>query len=57
MSRRYLARYTLSDGTRGALQISAAHSFDVIDLLVLRFAHQLTGCSISSSERLEEASA
>ncbi|NKI97560.1 hypothetical protein [Rhizobacter sp. SG703] len=38
MSRRYIARYTLSDGTRGALQVVAAHSFDVIDLLVHRFA-------------------
>jgi len=38
LSRRYLARYTLSDGTRGALQISAAHSFDVIDLLVRSFS-------------------
>lgn len=38
MSRRYLARYTLSDGTRGALRLSAAHSFDVIDLLVRSFS-------------------
>jgi hypothetical protein len=44
MSRRYLARYTLSDGTRGALQISAAHSFDVIDLLVRSFSNLRT-CS------------
>lgn len=44
MTRQYLARYTLSDGTRGALQIAAAHSFDVIDLLVRRFS-TLRTCS------------
>lgn len=38
MSRRYLARYTLRDGTRGTLQVSATHSFDVIDLLVRSFS-------------------
>ena len=38
MNRHYLARYTLSDGTRGALQVVASHSFDVIDMLVHRFA-------------------
>lgn len=44
MSRHYLARYTLSDGTRGVLQLSAAHSFDVIDFLVRTFS-SLRCCS------------
>ena len=44
MNRRYLARYTLSDGTRGALQVVASHSFDVIDMLVRSFS-TLRSCS------------
>jgi hypothetical protein len=44
MNRHYLARYTLHDGTRGALQVSAAHSFDVIDMLVRNFS-TLRSCS------------
>jgi len=44
MSRQYLARYTLSDGTRGTLQLAASHSFDVIDLLVRTFS-TLRNCS------------
>lgn len=44
MTHRFLARYTLSDGTRGSLQVSAAHSFDVIDMLVLSFS-TLRSCS------------
>lgn len=44
MNRHYLARFTLSDGTRGALQISAARSFDLIDLLVRSFSNLLS-CS------------
>jgi hypothetical protein len=44
MNRHYLARYTLRDGTRGALHVVAAHSFDVIDILVRTFS-TLRSCS------------
>ncbi|WP_457329747.1 hypothetical protein [Rhizobacter sp. P5_C2] len=44
MNRHYLARYTLSDGTRGALHVVSVHSFDVIDMLVRSFS-TLRSCS------------